>query len=308
MRQGARRAWRSRRSDVVESALHAMRGQLDAKGLTISTNISSATCQMTGDATRLEQVLTNLLSNAAKYTEVGGRVNITLRTETTADGPLALLDVKDTGRGIPAEKLSSIFDLFVQVDTNIDRAHGGLGIGLTLAQKLVEMHGGVVAASSEGLGRGSTFSVCLPLDQEATAPASRSRPIALPAPESPDARVLVIDDNVDARETLRSLLEAYGYAVEVAATGEEGLRLLASVRPDVAIVDIGLPGVDGFEVACRVRKVPETSTIKLVALSGYSGPDVEQQATEAGFDLHLVKPLNVVELPAILKGSSYRKA
>lgn len=287
--------------DVVESALHAVRGLLDEKRLTVSTNITSGTYEMLGDATRLEQVLTNLMANAAKYTEVSGQVDIALRADTTENQPSALLEVKDTGRGIPPEKLSTIFGLFVQVDTELDRSHGGLGIGLTLVQKLVEMHGGSVTAFSQGLGYGSTFTVRLPLGLNTAAPASHIRSIPVLKLDRPDVRVLVVEDNVDARETLKSLLEFSGYAVEVAATGEEGLRLLLSLRPDVAIVDIGLPGLDGFEVARRARKVPEASTIKLVALSGYSGPDTEHKATEAGFDLHLVKPINVVELPNILK-------
>ncbi|HEX8883749.1 MAG TPA: ATP-binding protein [Noviherbaspirillum sp.] len=289
--------------DVVESALHAVRGPLDAKALTVTTNITSGTYQMLGDATRLEQVLTNLLVNAAKYSDVSGRVDIGLRAETTDNGPWAVLEVKDAGRGIPPEKLTTIFDLFVQVDTELDRAHGGLGIGLTLVQKLIEMHGGSVVAYSQGLGCGSTFTVRLPLGLPMAAAAPDILGTPVPRPDRTDVRVLVVEDNVDARDTLKSLLEAYGYSVEVAATGEEGLRLLLAQRPDVAIVDIGLPGLDGFEIARRVRGAPEASTIKLVALSGYSGPDTEQKAAEAGFDLHLVKPINVVELPGILKKS-----
>lgn len=289
--------------DVVESALHAVRGLLDAKALAVSTNITSGTYQMLGDATRLEQVLTNLLANAAKYSDVSGHVVVGLRTDMSENGPWALLEVKDTGRGIPPEQLTTIFDLFAQVDTELDRAHGGLGIGLTLVQKLVEMHGGSVVAYSQGLGCGSTFTVRLPLGLGTAATTPGIRSIPAPRPDRPGARVLVVEDNVDARETLKSLLEAYGYAVEVAATGDEGLRLLLELRPDVAIVDIGLPGLDGFEIARHARRAPEASSIKLVALSGYSGPDTEHKAAEAGFDLHLVKPINVVELPGILKKS-----
>lgn len=289
--------------DVVESALHAMRGTLDERGLTVNTSIAPGAYHLFGDATRLEQVLTNLLANAAKYSEVGGRVDIALAEETAETRKWAVIQIKDTGRGIPADKLSAIFEMFVQVDTTIDRAHGGLGIGLTLVQHLVEMHGGTVSGYSQGLGHGSTFTVRLPLDASNALPKPALQIHSNPAEEGDGLRVLVIEDNVDARETLKSLLEAYGYSVEVAATGEEGLHQLLTLRPDVAIVDIGLPGLDGFEVARRARQTAEAGAIKLVALSGYSGPDTEHKAIKAGFDLHLVKPVNTVELPKILKAS-----
>lgn len=292
--------------DIVESALHAVRGLLDDRGLAVNTSITSGTYQMLGDATRLEQVLTNLLTNATKYTGDGGSVEIALTRETREDTHWAVLQIKDTGRGIPSDKLSAIFGMFVQVDTTIDRAHGGLGIGLTLVQKLVELHGGTVIAESQGLGYGSTFTVRLPLDANVSMPASQVRSGTVPQVEGAGARVLIIEDNADARETLKSLLEAYGYAVEVAATGEDGLQRLLSLCPDVAIVDIGLPGLDGFEVARRARAAPEGSTVKLVALSGYSGPNTERKAMHAGFDLHLVKPVSGAELPKIMETGSRR--
>lgn len=288
--------------DVLDSALHAVRGFLDGRGLAVNTSINPGSYRMTGDATRLEQVLSNLLTNAAKYTEIGGKVDIIVSNETVAGESWGVLQMKDTGRGIPRDKLSRIFDMFVQVDTKIDRAQGGLGIGLTLVQKLVEMHGGTVEAYSEGIGCGSTFTVRLPLDVGALLPAQRTRRGTLPLDmeQGSGARILLIEDNVDARETLKTLLQAYGYAVEVAETGEEGLRQLLEQRPDIAIVDIGLPGLDGFEVARRTRMAPEASGVKLVALSGYSGTDTERKAVAAGFDLHLVKPLNPVDFPKIL--------
>jgi CheY-like chemotaxis protein len=263
---------------------------------------------MSGDATRLEQVLSNLLTNAGKYTETGGQIDIVLCNEISADGSWAVLKVKDTGRGIPSDKLSKIFDLFVQVDTDIDRARGGLGIGLTLVRKLVEMHGGVVHADSQGLGLGSIFTVRLPLDASVLLPQHVSPHGILPAEQGLGTRVLLIEDNADARETLRTLLEAYGYAVDVAETGEEGLRRLLKQCPDIAIVDIGLPGLDGFEVARRVRMSAEASKVRLVALSGYSGTEAERRAAAAGFDLHLVKPVIPVELLKILMGGLSRNA
>ncbi|GIZ53921.1 hypothetical protein NCCP691_39350 [Noviherbaspirillum aridicola] len=286
--------------DILDSALHAVRGLLDERGLAVSTSITPGAYRMWGDATRLEQVLTNLLANAARYTESGGRVDIVLGNETAASGSWGVLRIKDTGRGIPPDMLSRIFDMFVQVDTEIDRARGGLGIGLTLVQKLVEMHGGAVEGYSEGIGHGSTFTVRLPLDAGVSLPEQRGGRGTVPAGQVPGTRVLLIEDNVDARMTLKNLLQAYGYQVEVAETGEEGLQRMLQERPDVAIVDIGLPGLDGFEVARRTRMTPETRGVRLVALSGYSGPDTERKAAAAGFDMHLVKPVNPVELPAIL--------
>jgi signal transduction histidine kinase len=289
--------------DIVESALHAVRGLLDDRGLAVSTSITSGTYRMLGDATRLEQVFTNLLTNAAKFTDDGGTVEIVLARETQGNAHWAVLQVKDTGRGIPADKLSIIFDMFVQVDTTIDRGQGGLGIGLTLVQKLVELHGGTVCAQSAGPGYGSTFTVRLPLNATVSLPALQGQSGTVRLPEGAGTRILIIEDNVDARETLKSLLEAYGYAVEVAATGEEGLTRLLSLCPDVAIVDIGLPGLDGFEVARRVRATAAGSAVKLVALSGYSGPDTEHQALGAGFDLHLAKPVDAAEFSRILKAT-----
>lgn len=290
--------------DIVESALHAVRGLLDERSLAIATSITSGAYRMSGDATRLEQVVVNLLANAAKYTGSGGRVDIVLDRDAKEGQPWAVLQVRDTGRGIPGDKLSAIFGMFVQVDTTIDRAHGGLGIGLPLVQKLVELHGGTVQAASEGLDRGSTFTVRLPLDTSLGLPPPETRgkrSSTMPAASGQAKRVLIVEDNADVRETLKSLLEAYGYSVDVAATGEEGLQRIRSLSPDVAIVDIGLPGLDGFEVARRLRAMPEGGSVKLVALSGYNGTDVEHKASAAGFDLHLVKPLNAAELPGIMQ-------
>ena len=287
--------------DIVGNALHAVRGLLNDKDLALNTRIASGTYRMLGDATRLEQVLTNLLTNAAKYTDGGGCIDIALTTEDGAEAHWAVLQVKDTGRGIPPEKLSAIFNMFVQIDPSIDRTRGGLGIGLTLVKKLVERHGGTVSAESQGPQCGSTFTVRLPLDVNVSLPALQARSDSAPVAESGTARVLVIEDNADARETLKNVLEAYGYTVEVAATGEEGLQRLLTLCPDVAIVDIGLPGLDGFELARRARAAPEGKAVKLVALSGYSGPETEQKASRVGFDLHLIKPVNAADLRRIIR-------
>lgn len=287
--------------DIVENALHAIRGGLDKNNLAVSTKVAPGTYTMLGDTTRLEQVVTNLLANAVKYSDPGSQVTINLTTETASDGRWAVLQVQDTGRGIPPEKLNDIFGMFVQVDTTMDRARGGLGIGLTLVQKLVEMHGGAVSALSQGLGHGSIFTVRLPIDPSISlsSPPVQNSPVSLP--QGPYHKILIIEDNVDAQQTLKALLEAYGYEVAVASDGEYGLQLLQSVQPDIAIVDIGLPGLDGFEVARRTRAADKGSALKLVALSGYSDSDTKTRAANAGFDLHLVKPINPTELANALR-------
>lgn len=288
--------------DIVESALHATRGLLDQHNLAVSTNITPGTYTMLGDTTRLEQVMTNLLANAAKYSDSGAQVTINLTKETASNEQWAILQVKDAGRGIPPDRLNDIFNLFVQVDTTMDRARGGLGIGLTLVQKLVELHGGTVKAQSQGMGYGSTFTVHLPISSDASlSPSSIQKNSASLLPKGTRNKILIIEDNVDAREALKALLKAYGYEVEVANDGVEGLQLLQTVQPEIAIIDIGLPGLDGFEVARRTREALGDKALKLVALSGYSDPDTKGKAINAGFDLHLVKPLNPAELASILK-------
>ncbi|HVL77059.1 MAG TPA: ATP-binding protein [Noviherbaspirillum sp.] len=286
--------------DVVESALYAVRSVFDDKGLAVATTIRPGAYQVLGDATRLEQVLSNLMVNAAKFTQAGGKVEVTLANEQQGQWTWSVVQVTDSGRGIPQEKLDAIFDLFVQVDAGIDRARGGLGIGLPLARKLAEMHGGSIVAESRGTGFGSSFIVRLPNDAD-SGPVAPGDDAELPKFSARSGtRVLVIDDNADARETLKSLLEAYGFCVDTAATGEEGLERLLARCHEIALVDIGLPGLDGFEVARKVRRAPSASHTRLVALTGYSGPETERRVVEAGFDLHLVKPVRATELQRII--------
>lgn len=285
--------------DVVDNALHASRAKLDRLNLAVNTNITAGNYLLRGDSTRLEQVIVNLLDNAAKFSKRGGQISILLTNEEIDDGQQAILHVKDNGRGIPPEKLEAIFGMFVQADTTLDRSRGGLGIGLTLVQKLVEMHGGSVEAMSQGLGHGSTFTIRLPVDAaiSLSAPPAEKHPADLLKNRR---RILIIEDNVDAQTTLKAILEAYGFEVDVAANGEDGIQLLQATQSDVAIVDIGLPGLDGFEVARRTRAILQTNRIKLVALSGYSDVNTKATAANAGFDLHLVKPINPRELAKIL--------
>jgi len=245
------------------------------------------------DAVRLDQVLTNLIKNAVKYTPPGGRIQVALREEAGD----AVLSVEDTGFGITPRLLPYIFDMYAQAARTLDRAQGGLGIGLTLVRRLVELHGGTVVASSEGEGRGSTFTVRLARIPEGdTLPA-----LASPAERRSKARrVLLIEDSSDARDMLRMMLELAGHVVYDAADGARGLELLETMHPDVGIIDIGLPRMDGYQVARRIRDLPHGREMLLLALTGYGSPADAHAAAAHGFDHHLVKPVDPDQLARLL--------
>jgi CheY-like chemotaxis protein len=244
---------------------------------------------VSADATRLDQVITNLLTNAFKYTPADGRVEI----ETGTDGADAVLTVRDHGVGISPRLLPQIFEVFVQGDASIDRARGGLGIGLALVRQLVVLHGGSVIAASDGPGRGSAFTVRIPL-----APAPADERPAQPAASRPveRRRVLLVDDHDDSRNMLSLMLRFSGYEPLEARDGPEGLRMALQEKPDIAVIDIGLPGTDGYEVARRLRAEPATRALPLIALTGYGQNEDRRRALEAGFDLHLVKPVEAAQL------------
>ena len=245
------------------------------------------------DAMRLEQVLTNILANAVKYTQPGDRIGVTLR----ADGCDAVVTVQDTGLGISARLLPFIFDQYVQADRTLDHSQGGLGIGLTLVRRLVELHGRTVAAASAGEGHGSTFTVRL-----AQVSPARDSTGAKGSPErrAKPRRVLLIEDSADARDMLRMMLELAGHVVYDAADGPRGLALLNTLRPDAAVIDIGLPGMDGYEIAKRIRQEPHGRSMLLLALSGYDAPHDSAPVPETGFDHHLVKPVDPDQLARLL--------
>jgi CheY-like chemotaxis protein len=218
------------------------------------------------------------------------------------DGLDAVLRVEDNGFGIAPELLPRVFDLFVQGERTLDRAQGGLGIGLTLVRRLVELHGGTVAAASEGPGRGSVFTVRLP---------KVSMPMSIQQSSTPDPpgvfarRVLIIEDNHDAREMFRMMLELAGHEVLEAGDGLAGLELLKAERPDVAVIDVGLPGLNGYEIARRFRAEPNSDEVMLVALTGYGTPDAQERSRLAGFDHHLIKPVNAEALQEILRAEPF---
>jgi signal transduction histidine kinase/ActR/RegA family two-component response regulator len=258
--------------------------------------VTTAPVWIDADPTRIEQIVGNLVGNAIKYTQPGGRIRVTVRL----DGRDALLTVQDDGCGIPTELLPRIFDLFVQGDQTLDRSRGGLGIGLTLVSRLVELHKGTVIASSDGPGRGSTFAVRL----AAIAAPQQESPEGQPTHEVARRRVLVVEDNKDTREMYSTVLQLAGHEVLEAGNADRGLELLKSQRPDVALIDIGLPGLDGYELARRFRADPNARRVLLVALTGYGSQDDRERSRQAGFDHHMVKPVSPETLRELLRGMS----
>lgn len=247
-----------------------------------------------GDKNRLTQIVTNLLSNAIKYTTVGG----VIRVIVDADGQDAVIRVNDTGMGIPADVLPRVFELFSRGDTGLDRSPGGLGIGLTLVKRLAELHGGSAEAFSDGERRGSTFIIRIPRIASPSTCASGGVEKAIRIGSA--RRVLIVEDNADARESLRELLQAWNLEVYEAMDGPSGVEKAEAVRPDVVLVDIGLPGFDGFEVASRIRSHFGASRITLIAVTGYGQREYQQRAQAAGFDEYLVKPVAPDQLAHII--------
>lgn len=284
--------------DVLADALEASRPLRDARGHRCELLLPEEPLTVDADRLRLSQVLANLLNNAAKYTERGGR--IVLAAERAGDH--AVIRVHDNGIGISPEILHRIFDLFVQAPAALAQAQGGLGIGLTLARSFVQLHGGELTAESPGLGQGSTFTVRLPLAKSDAVESAPAAPSGAVERATHGLRVLVVDDNRDAADTLAAMLELLGHQPAVAYTGSEGLRLAAEIGLDLAILDIGLPGLDGYDVARHLRRSqPETL---LVALTGYGTSSDRRRSRDAGFDEHFVKPLAAEDLQCVLQRAS----
>jgi len=279
---------------IVEGAVETTRPVLEQKGHRITVTLPEEPIYLEADATRIEQVLANLLHNAAKFSDPGGRIELSVDT----DGPHVVLRVRDGGQGIEPELLPRIFDLFVQEDRSLARSHGGLGIGLTLVRSLVERHGGRVEAHSEGPGRGSEFVVRLPRCAGRAAEPSEPRQEALREQEAERAaaRILLVEDNVDAADALAELLRVWGHEVEVAHDGAAAVQSARTMRPGVVLLDIGLPGMDGYQVAGALRRLPELQGTLIVALTGYGQESDRQRSARAGFDYHLVKPVDLEEL------------
>ncbi|WP_437949238.1 GAF domain-containing protein [Sorangium sp. So ce296] len=281
---------------VLNSALETSRPLLEAAAHELAVRLPPAPLLLDADPTRLAQVFANLLSNAAKYTPAGGSI----RLAAQRDGAAVVVRVADNGVGIPADMLSNVFDMFTQVGRSIDRAQGGLGIGLTLVKRLVELHGGSIHAESDGAGRGSTFTIRLPL--AAAEEAAPRLPFAGPASVAPPAalRILVVDDSVDGAESLALLLRISGHETRAVHTGPDAVTATRELGADIVFLDIGLPGMNGYEVARRLRAEPDRSGLFLVALTGWGTEDDRRQAREAGFDHHLTKPVDAAEVKRLV--------
>jgi PAS domain S-box-containing protein len=282
---------------IVEQALEQVRPVIEARGHGLALALPSPPAFILGDQKRLVQALTNLLSNAAKYTPDGG--NIALGVSVA--GEMVHLTVSDDGIGIGAGLLPRVFDLFTQGERSADRSQGGLGVGLAVVKSLVELHGGRVEAASAGVGMGSVFTVSLPLLHRGEGDAIGAPIAAVAAGEEGALRLLVVDDNDDAAMMLSMLLEASGYQVSSENGSRAGLSRALADRPDVCLLDIGLPDMDGYELARRIRAAPEMAHATLIAITGYGQQEDKQKAFAAGFDHHLVKPVNTAELTALLR-------
>jgi signal transduction histidine kinase/CheY-like chemotaxis protein len=283
---------------ILSNAIQSSQCEIDRRRHQLTTAVPEEPVYVEVDPTRLTQVIINLLTNAAKYTEPGGRIDIAVRREESQ----VVLSVKDTGLGIPPEQLANIFDPFMQLDRSLERVHGGLGLGLSLVRRLVELHGGTITAESAGLKRGSEFVVRLPYDPPGAGPpvsdgqdaASRSKTSFVPR------SILLVEDNQDGREMLADLLRSWGHQVAEVGDGLEGLNAMRRKLPDVALIDVGLPGLDGYELARQVRALPEGAKVRLIAVTGYGQPEDRRRALEAGFNAHLVKPVNPNKLEQLL--------
>jgi PAS domain S-box-containing protein len=287
---------------MLKSAIETSRPLIEAAHHELTVSVPDEPVALIADPVRLAQIIANLLNNAAKYTEEGGRIALAVRRE----GEYAVISVRDSGVGIPLDVLPRVFDLFSQADRTYQRAQGGLGIGLTLVRTLVELHGGTVAAKSEGLGRGSEFIVRLPLGLD------HAERLVRRTGECGDVfashRILVVDDSRDAAESLALLLESLGAEVHTASDGPSALDELEAYRPSVVLLDIGMPGMDGLEVARRARQRLGSRELTMIALSGWGQEEDRRRSREAGIDYHLVKPVDVDELGQLLTALAPAKA
>ena len=282
-------------SEVARRAVDGAAPVIEAKRHTLAVTTPDEAIWVCGDPTRLEQVLVNLLINAAKYSEPGGRIWL----EIGIDGDRAEARVRDAGLGISSDLLPHIFELFVQGERSIDRSQGGLGIGLTLVKSLVEMHGGEIRAKSAGAGRGSEFSVFLPRVEAPVQAEVKVIPVDQVSTAT-SVRVLIVEDNIDAAETLAEVLGLLGHEVVVTNDGLAALEAARNVAPRAVVCDLGLPGMTGFDIAKKLREMPSMAGSLLVALSGYGRAEDRRRAVEAGFDVHLTKPVDPNRLAEIL--------
>jgi signal transduction histidine kinase/CheY-like chemotaxis protein len=275
-----------------------------AREVSLGTELPEKAIFVDADPTRIAQMVGNLLGNAAKFSKAGGRATVSVASEGSEGERMAVIRVRDDGMGIPAGLLGRVFEPFMQADTTLHRSRGGLGLGLSLVKRLVELHGGQVEARSEGPDRGSEFVVRLPRVLEGPVAQDERR---LAPDGMPRRRVLVIEDNVDAADVLREMLLIWDHEVEVARDGREGLLKARSFRPDLVLCDIGLPGMDGYEVAEAIRSDPSIASTYLVAITGYASPDDERKVARAGFHRYLPKPVPVDVIEDVLLSAPSRR-
>jgi CheY-like chemotaxis protein len=278
-------------ASLIERAAEATLPKLEARSQRLQVELPGEPVELEGDPVRLAQVLSNLINNASKFSPPDTQVTL---KGSYADGQVRI-SVRDEGSGIAPEFLPHIFDLFAQADQSLDRSQGGLGIGLTLVKHLVSLHGGSVEARSDGVGQGTEMTIILP--GQPARPAQEEAPPAPAAAKAPPAaqtsRILVVDDLMASAETLMTLLEMEGFEVQVANEGQAALRIAREFRPDVVLLDIGLPGMNGFEVAHQLRSQPASRDALLIALTGYGEAESRSRSAQAGFDFHMVKPADV---------------
>ncbi len=279
-------------ASVVEQAIETVRPMIDAHEHKLNVSLPDGPVPLNADPTRLAQIIGNLLNNAAKYSNRGGHIWLS----ASSAGNELVLHVRDSGIGIDSAALPKVFDMFVQLDKGHGRTHGGMGIGLTLVRRLVELHGGTVEASSSGVGEGSAFTVRMPVVVEhatlANGQTGHGNGASVPSP-SAGRPILVVDDNVDAAKMLAALLQGRGHSVHAVHDGPSALGWLAAHVPAIVLLDIGMPVIDGYEVARRIRKRPELRDVMLIALTGWGQPEDRRRSAEVGFDHHLVKPIDL---------------
>jgi PAS domain S-box-containing protein len=290
-------------SAIVGAAVEASTPLIERKQHKLDVSVPEGSLLLDADLTRLAQVLGNLLNNASNYTANGGHIELSAER----DGDFVVIQVRDNGTGIPTDRLGDVFEMFSQVERKLERSHGGLGIGLALVRRLVEMHGGTSSAFSPGLGKGSTFTIRLPL---ATASAVDVAPSAgdVPSAQHGQQRVLVVDDNEDAAEMLALVLAQAGYSTKTAYDSGSALRTFDAWSPQVVILDIGLPDINGYDVARALRRGQGTAPLSLIALTGWGTRDDKERAMEAGFDVHLTKPVDANALRGALAQLEQRSA
>lgn len=276
---------------LLRQCVNDHRAQIDAAGLTLKLELPLSPIWINADSTRLSQAFSNVLDNARKYTAAGGTVSVTLRADPATQQ--AMIEIADTGIGIAPQQLPHVFETFMQADTSLDRTAGGLGLGLPVANGFIKLHDGTISANSDGLGQGSRFTITLPNVQvvEAKAPAA-----AAPGQAGGKLRLLIVEDNKDAANSLQKILKVCGYTTSVAYDGAAGVDLARAEQPDVVLCDIGLPKMDGYTVASTLRQSNETSRARLIAVTGYGSEEDRRKSRSAGFDAHLVKPIDLQEL------------